>query len=220
MEAVAARLAETVGRIGAAAHRSGRSPDAVQLVAVSKGHPAAAIVSAYEAGHRQFGESRAQELAAKVPELPADIEWHFIGPLQRNKVKSVRPHVVALHSLDRDSLATRWDGGPPAWLQVRLGGEVTKPGHEPSQVAGALGRAVDAGVTVIGLMTIPPPVENPNDARPWFVQLRRLRDAVIDDFPSVQHLSMGMSADFEVAVEDGATIVRVGSTIFGPRIQH
>ncbi len=165
-ELIAMRLRETLDRVHAAARRSGRSPDDVQLLAVTKGHPAAVVASAYQTGHRRFGESRAQELGAKAADLPPDVEWHFIGPLQRNKVKGVRPLVAALHSIDRDSLAVSWDGGPPALIQVRLGGEPTKHGYEPADAHRAVANAVGAGVDVIGLMTIPPPSEPAGDAAP------------------------------------------------------
>lgn len=214
------RLAATIDRIEAAAQRSGRAADDIQLLAVTKGHPAAIVAAAYEAGHRQFGESKAQELQAKAAELPADIEWHFIGPLQRNKVKIVRPLAVALHSLDRDALAVAWGAGPSALVQIRLGGEPTKHGYEPEDAFRAVEHAIGAGVPVVGLMTIPPPAGEGGEPRRWFAALRMLRDEIVRDFPSVRHLSMGMSDDFEDAIEQGATMVRVGSAIFGPRNQH
>jgi len=219
-ELISQRLAATLDRIEAAANRSGRSAGDVLLLAVTKGHPAMTVATAYEAGHRQFGESRAQELVAKAAELPADIEWHFIGPLQRNKVKSVRPLVVALHSLDRDSLAIGWGAGPSALVQIRLGGEPTKHGYEPHDAHRAVAHAIGAGVPVAGLMAIPPAAGEGEEPRRWFATLRALRDEIAREFPSVWHLSMGMSDDFEEAIEEGATMVRVGSAIFGPRNQH
>lgn len=211
------QLAVVRERVAQAAQRSGRHVDEVALVAVSKGHPVERVALAYEAGQRIFGESRAQELSAKVSAMPSDVEWHFIGPLQRNKVKLVRPVVRVLHSLDRDELARAWNTGPDALLQVRLGGEDTKHGFEPADALRAVSAASAEGVAITGLMTIPPPVDNPDDNRPWFAALRRLRDRIQKEHEAVSHLSMGMSGDFEVAIEEGATMVRVGSAIFGPR---
>lgn len=219
-ELVESQLAEVRARVARAAQRSGRHPDEVSLIAVSKGHPVESVALAYKAGHRIFGESRAQELSAKASAMPSDVEWHFIGPLQRNKVRMVRPVVQVLHSLDRDQLARAWKSGPDALLQVRLGGEETKHGFEPADVPRAVAAAIAEEVSIIGLMTIPPAVESPDDNRRWFATLRQLRDQIQSEHQSVSHLSMGMSDDFEVAVEEGATMVRVGSAIFGPRNQR
>lgn len=212
-------LGEVEERIAAACGRSGRPRDSVQLVAVSKGHPLEAIQQAYDAGQRVFGESRAQELSAKYGVVGPGTEWHFIGPLQRNKVRQVRPAVSLLHSLDRMELAGAWMKGPgqapPALLQVRLGGESTKHGFETTEVPAAIDGCRRLGVPVVGLMTIPPPSIDPQSSGRWFDQLRELRDSLAD--PTVQTLSMGMSDDFEVAIEHGATIIRVGSAIFGTR---
>jgi len=204
-----------------AALKAGRHDSDVRLVAISKGHPASAIEEAYRAGQRVFGESRAQELAGKVSALPADLEWHFVGPLQRNKVRQVRPAVRLLHSLDRIELAEAWMKGPgaapPALLQVRLGGESTKHGFDPDAVPEALERCARLGVMVVGLMSIPPPARPGGDVSRWFSQLRSMRDVHGGSYPSLTELSMGMSDDFESAIAHGATIIRVGSAIFGPR---
>ncbi len=213
------RLADVRRRVARAAEAAGREPSSVDVVAVSKGQPLDRIVAAYRHGHRTFGESRAQELQVKAAELPDDIVWHFVGPLQRNKVRVVQPLVRLLHSLDRDKLATAWGAGPPALIQVRLGGEPTKHGYEPSEVAAALAHAAAAGVMVAGLMTIPPPASKPADARPWFAQLRSLAESLSAEH-ELTHLSMGMSDDFEDAIAEGATMVRVGSAIFGPRTEQ
>ncbi len=215
------RLAAVRRRMAVAADRVDRDPGGVALVAVTKGHPPEVVERAYAAGQRRFGESRAQELTEKFEALPADIDWHFIGPLQRNKVRRVRTAVTLLHSLDRVELAEAWLKGPgrapPVLLQVHLGGEATKQGFDESEVEAAVDRCEALGVTVRGLMTIPPPANDPDDARPWFRTLRRLRDVVRDAHPEVTELSMGMTGDFEAAIAEGATIIRVGSAIFGPR---
>ncbi len=219
---IEARLQSVRDRVAAACARAGRNPDDVTLVAVSKGHPKEMIIAAHAAGQSIFGESRAQELAEKCQALPSGIEWHFIGPLQRNKVRRVRPVTALLHSLDRAGLAEAWVKGPgpapPVLIQVRMGGESTKHGFEPSETKEAALAAAELGLTVRGLMTIPPPVADPNEARPWFVLLRELRDELVGSgLESATELSMGMSGDFEVAVEEGATLIRVGSAIFGER---
>lgn len=212
-------LAEVEQRISTACARAGRPRDAVQLVAVSKGHPVEAVQAVYQQGQRVFGESRAQELAGKYHLIEPDATWHFIGPLQRNKVRQVRPAVSLLHSLDRIELAHAWMKGPgqapPVLLQIKLGGEATKHGFESEEAERALVTCESLGVRVRGLMVIPPPATVPDESRHWFATLRELRDKL--DRPDLVELSMGMSQDFEVAIEEGATIIRVGSAIFGPR---
>lgn len=216
-----ARLGEVVERVEAAAGRSGRRPGQVTVVAVGKGHPVEAIFRLYEAGHRDFGESRAGELEEKAARLPGDIRWHFVGPLQRNKVKRVRSVVVLLHSLDRRALAETWLKGPgrppPVLLQVNVGGEPQKLGVDPDRAEAATAEMIDLGIDLEGLMTIPPRAERPEDARPHFARLAAVRDRLARRWPGIADLSMGMSEDFEVAVEEGATMVRVGRAIFGPR---
>jgi len=212
-------LEEVEKRIVAACARANRPRESVQLVAVSKGQPIEKLQEAYRAGHRVFGESRAQELAVKYGAVGPDVEWHFIGPLQRNKIRQVRPAVAMLHSLDRIELATAWMKGPgqapPALLQVKLGGEATKHGFEIGAVRGAVDACEELGVPLVGLMAIPPHSSDQNEGRAWFEQLRDVRDSL--DHQAVRELSMGMSQDFEVAIEAGATIIRVGSAIFGVR---
>ena len=218
MADLADRYASVVERINRAASEAGRSSNDVGLVAVSKGHSVELIRSLYELGHRDFGENRAQELRAKVPELPGDIRWHFIGPLQSNKVRIVRPAVHALHSLDRMSLATAWLKGagspPPAYLQVNIGAEEQKSGVAVGDVLPTLERLAQLSVPVIGIMTIPPLTAEPEGARRYFVAMRELRDRIVVDHPDVAGLSMGMTNDFDVAVAEGATVVRVGRAIF------
>lgn len=211
-------LASITERIESACERAGRRPSEVELIAVTKGHAIAEIKRLYDQGHRDFGENRAQELRDKTDELPSDIRWHFIGPLQTNKVRIVRPSVVALHSMDRDSLATAWLKGPgdppPVYLQVNIGEEEQKSGVAPTDVTAFCARLVDLGHQVVGLMAIPPLVDDPERVRPYFRAMRRLRDELVEIHPSVTGLSMGMSDDFEVAIEEGATSIRVGRAIF------
>jgi PLP dependent protein len=221
--AVADRLADVGRRIGAAAQRAGRSPHAVTLVAVSKGFGAEHVRAALAAGQRDFGESRAQALEAKAAELAADaVRWHFVGRLQRNKANAVVRLAALIHSVDRPKLAIQIADQAaargrvqPVLVQVNVGQDPAKGGCRVEEVAGLVELVRDRdGITCQGLMTVPPMDEDP---RPHFRALRELRDALHADFPEVRHLSMGMSNDFEVAVEEGATIVRLGEAIFGPR---
>ena len=206
------------GRIARAAERAGRKPESIRLVVVSKGQRPAVIRDLYEQGHRDFGENRAQELAAKVDQLPSDIVWHFVGPLQTNKVRMVRPAVDLLHSLDREAVIPAWVKGPgsppPVLIQVRIGGEAQKHGVEPEGALQLCEQVQAAGIEVAGLMTIPPPVERPEQARPFFEQLVSVSDALQKSMPAARETSMGMTDDFEVAIEAGATIVRIGRAIF------
>ena len=211
-------------RITAAARRSGRSVDEITLVAVGKTHPIEVLMKAYDDGQRVFGENRAAELAAKAAAMPADVRWHFIGPLQSNKVRLVRPVAHLLHSMDRMSLATAWLKGPgappPALLEVNLGDEHQKAGVTVAEAPAMADRFLALGVDLQGVMAIPPQVDDPEASRPFFRRLALLRDELASSFPAMRELSMGMTDDFEVAIEEGATIIRVGRAIFGPRIQH
>jgi pyridoxal phosphate enzyme (YggS family) len=211
-------LASVSARMLAACERAGRSADDVELLVVSKGRSIEAIRRLYEAGHRAFGENRAQELRDKVPEMPADVRWHFIGPLQTNKVRVVRPAVVALHSMDRESLAFAWLKGqgmpPPVYVEVNVGNELQKAGVAPQDLGSFCDRLAEMGVPMVGLMAIPPVGEEPEDSRPHFARLRSLRDTIAGDHPEIVGLSMGMTDDFEVAIEEGATVIRVGRAIF------
>jgi pyridoxal phosphate enzyme (YggS family) len=218
---MATGLTDVRRRIAAAAARAGRDPQEITLVGVSKYASEEAILTAFEEGLEDFGENRATELVARSRLLPA--RWHFVGRLQGNKVRRVRPITHLLHSLDRPELAEYWVKGPgsppPALVQVDLAGEPQKGGIEPER-AGALVAAAEAlGIEVVGLMTVPPVPDPPETSRRWFRRLRELRDGIRLDHPAVAHLSMGMTDDFEVAVEEGATVLRVGRAIFGP-FQH
>jgi pyridoxal phosphate enzyme (YggS family) len=212
---------EVMERVAGAAQRAGRSVEEITVVAVSKTMSPADIMGVYDQGHRDFGENRAGELAEKTAELPEDIRWHFVGALQSNKARLVRGVVTLLHSMDRRSLGKAWMKGhgvpPPVLAQVNLGDETQKSGVDPEDVEGALEWMEGLGLVVRGLMAIPPIPDHPEDSRRHFVRLRELRDEVRSTQPDVTELSMGMTDDFEVAISEGASIIRVGRAIFGPR---
>jgi pyridoxal phosphate enzyme (YggS family) len=224
---VAAALQRVRERIDAAAERAGRDPGGVTLVAVSKGHPPSLIREAIAAGQQDFGENRVQEAAAKYKELGTEVRWHFVGRLQRNKVKDLVGWVDLIHSVDRPELAAEIGnraaatGAPQEVLaEVNVTGDRGRGGVMPAGLAPLLEEAATvAGVRVTGLMAMAPIVSSPEGARPYFRRLARLRDEAATRFPhlGIHHLSMGMSQDYEVAVEEGATLVRVGEAIFGRR---
>jgi pyridoxal phosphate enzyme (YggS family) len=208
-------------RISAASVRAGRSENEVTLVIVSKGQSVETINTLYQRGERDFGENRAQELASKVDQLPGDIRWHFIGPLQSNKVRIVRPIVTLLHSLDRPELGPAWIKGPglapPALLQVNVGREPQKHGVNSEDAVRVFGDLIAIGVDLIGLMAIPPAADNAEATRSDFAEMRSLATLVAANHPGRDSLSMGMTDDFEVAIEEGATFVRVGRAIFSDK---
>ncbi|WP_298273580.1 YggS family pyridoxal phosphate-dependent enzyme [Geobacter sp.] len=226
--AIAGNLAIIRGKIAAAARRAGRDPAEVRLVAVSKTKPAAAVEEAARAGQRLFGENYVQEFTAKAREVREEVEWHFIGHLQSNKVKYLAGLVTMIHSVDRLSLAEEIDR---QWgrlgavcdvlVQVNIAGEATKSGTSADALVEFV-RSVAARphLRVRGLMTMPPFFDDPEAARPYFRELKRLAGIVAaGNIPGVTmaELSMGMSGDFEAAVEEGATLVRVGTALFGER---
>jgi pyridoxal phosphate enzyme (YggS family) len=227
--AIAARLAEVRGRIAAAASRCGRDPATVRLVAVSKTYGAEHVAAAIAAGQRDFGENKVQEGLQKIGAVAdTTIRWHLIGHLQSNKARKAGEAFDWVHAVDSVGLLQKIDAAaagagrrPRLLVQVDLAGEATKHGAAPGEVTeifAAAGQCIAA--ELVGLMLLPPAVEDPEEARPWFQRLRRVRDelAAAGVPPGrLSELSMGMSHDFEVAVEEGATIVRVGSAIFGPR---
>ncbi len=214
----AGALNDVKRRIVAAARRADRDPSDIRLLAVSKGRSDEAVRELYDAGQRAFGENRPQGLVARIRgHLPDDIDWHFIGNVQRRAIKVIAPQIVLLHSLDRDSIVEAWgrlENPPPALIEVNIGSEPQKHGFEPGQVRRTADRVTDLGIPLHGLMIIPPRVQEANDARRWFSELRELSELVRIDHPSAVELSMGMTDDFEVAVEEGSTIVRVGRAIF------
>ncbi len=226
MSSIAERWREVRAKVDAACERAGRSPDEVTLVAVSKMHPASAVLEAAAAGAIDFGENYAQELATKRAECAASpqIRWHYIGRLQRNKAKLVAGHVALVHAVDSVDLAAELGkraGGviQPILLAVNAAGEESK-GGVTAETASALAKAIGEvpGVRLDGLMTMPPPSDDPEASRPYFEALRGLRDRIAGELGRpLPALSMGMSGDFEVAIACGATHVRVGTAIFGAR---
>ena len=212
-------------RIEEACRRSGRKREDVLLVAVSKKFPLDMIFEARRLGLRDFGENYAQELRDKQKEAGGDaIRWHFIGALQRNKVKYVVGKADLVHAVDNMALVAELDkraasSGVCVRALVEInGGEESKNGIKASELPEFLeGASEFRSVSLEGLMIMPPYFEDPEMSRPWFSGLREMRDKVSGEFPGIQELSMGMSNDFEVAIEEGATILRVGSALFGPR---
>jgi PLP dependent protein len=220
------RWQEIRERIAAATARSGRPVDSVTLCAISKTFPAEAIADAYAIGQRDFGENRVQELLSKAPALPPDIRWHLIGTLQSNKVRKILGVASLVQTVDRLDLAqdlsriARELGKTISLLlQVNVSRDPAKAGFAPEVIRSALPRlAVLPHLRITGLMTIPRLVETAEESRPDFAALRELRDELQTRhaYP-LPHLSMGMSSDYEVAIEEGATIIRVGSALFGER---
>jgi pyridoxal phosphate enzyme (YggS family) len=226
---IAHRLAHIRARIAAAARSAGRDPSSVRLVAVSKTFPIDAIAEAYAAGQREFGENRVQEALQKIAATSdLDIKWHLLGHLQTNKAKKAAPAFSTIHSVDSVELLHKIDDAaadmgctPELLIQVDLAGEATKFGVSPGDVPRLFDAAAGCrAARVAGLMTLPPIPESPEDARPWFRRLRDLRDQWLAAGvpPSMlAELSIGMSGDFEVAIQEGSTMVRVGTAIFGAR---
>jgi hypothetical protein len=216
---IAANLRAVRERIDAACARAGRSPDEVTLIAVSKGFSADEVATAYEAGQRDFGENRVQEAVAKIDALAArgiEPRWHLIGHLQTNKAKLAAGRFAIVHSVDSLRLAQELSKHAhrlPVLLEVNVAREAGKFGFVPEEVAPALSSiALLAHLDVRGLMTVAPLTDDPEAVRPVFRGLRELRDAL-----GLREVSMGMTNDHEVAIEEGATIVRVGRAIFGER---
>jgi pyridoxal phosphate enzyme (YggS family) len=213
--------ADVLEQMAAAADRAGRDLASIRLVAVSKAKSVTDIEKVYALGHRDFGENRAQEMVEKAARLPDDIRWHFIGGLQTNKARSIRPITHLLHSMDRESLGAAWAKGsglpPPVLLQVNTGHEEQKSGADPERAGQVLDHLIGLGIEVLGLMAIPPYSDDPEQQRPHFAMLRELRDRLAPAQPSLVELSMGMTDDFEVAIEEGSTVIRVGRAIFGER---
>lgn len=221
------QLGEIRNAIARAATRAGRTAESVTLLAVSKTFPVSDIMQAYADGQRIFGENRLQEAMEKMPHMPQDCQWHLIGPLQRNKVRKALEQgftlIQAVDSMKLASTISRIAGelGITAriLLEVNIDGEASKHGFPPAELEREWAALTELpGLDIRGLMCIPAPVDNPQDARPAFAALRKLAEQLRERGPlPLTELSMGMSHDFEVAVEEGATIVRVGSAIFGKR---
>ena len=209
-------------RVAIAAEAASRDAAEITLIAVSKAKTVSQIRAVYDKGHRDFGENRAKEMAEKVALLPGDIRWHFVGALQSNKARLIRTTTHLLHSMDRTSLALAWAKGPglppPVLLQVNIGREPQKSGVMPEDVETTTEKLITMGMEVVGLMAIPPLGRSPEDSRQYFAAMRKLRDGLAEREPAIVHLSMGMTDDFEVAITDGASMIRVGRAIFGERI--
>jgi pyridoxal phosphate enzyme (YggS family) len=223
------RLAQIRARIADAAARADRASSDVRLIAVSKTFPVDAVRAAYDAGQRDFGENRVQEALQKIA-TAADMEirWHLIGHLQSNKARKAAERLAVIHSIDSADLLARVDAAAEAaqrplqlLVQVDLAGESTKHGAVPDALPAIFAAArLCTAARVVGLMLLPPFAENPEDARPWFERLRGHRDRLLDSGvppAMLRELSMGMSHDFEVAIAEGATMVRIGTAIFGER---
>jgi pyridoxal phosphate enzyme (YggS family) len=211
-------------RIAKACQRSGRSRDDIKLIAVSKRKPAEAVMEAAEAGQILFGENRVQEAQAKIPLCPPSLHWHLIGHLQSNKAKLAASGLFRMiHSVDSEKLIRALDAHAatplPILIQVNVSGEGSKSGCAPADAAALIDAANNCSqVEVHGLMTIPPFTPDPEKARGVFSKLRKLRDELQEKTGTpLPELSMGMSNDFEIAIEEGSTFVRIGSSIFGER---
>ena len=230
VESIRERVAHVLGRVARAAERSGRKGEEIRLIAVGKTKPAELIGEAIEAGLAVFGENYVQEAEGKISAYP-QAEWHFIGKLQRNKVKKAVSLFSWIQTVDSLSLLMEisrraGEAGKvlPVLAEVNLAGEASKAGMEPE----ALSELIEAspglpGISLRGLMAIPPWTEDPEESRPYFIRLRELLAECVSRGGAGEHmteLSMGMSNDFEVAIEEGATMVRVGTAIFGSRVRR
>ena len=216
-----------MARIESACRRAGRPPSEVTLVAVSKTVPAPRVSALLEAGQTVFGENRVQEALGKMEAVGPPARWHLVGHLQRNKARHAVGVFDLIHSVDDLELAREIDRRAaargivqPVLVEVNVAGEASKEGVAPAALPGLLeGMAPFRAISVQGLMAIPPPAEDPEASRPWFRELGRLRDDAARRLgAAVPHLSMGMSDDFEVAIEEGATLVRIGRALFGERL--
>ena len=226
MKYIQENLIDIRERIISAAEKAGRDPQSVKLIAVSKTFPAEAVESAYDAGQRLFGENKVQDLAFKNAALPKDIEWHMIGHLQSNKAKLAVENADYIHAVDSvkllkkiDRLAGELACSPKVFIEVNISGEESKFGADTEQVKDLARAALQCeNITVAGLMTMAPFGVPEDELRFVFSSLLKLRDSLQDEFGlNLPELSMGMSGDFEIAIEEGATMVRIGTSIFGKR---
>ena len=226
MSSIPDNLERVREQIARAAANSGRSADDVELVAITKTHPAEKVCEAVEAGQTLFGESRVQEARAKIPELSSNLRWHFVGHLQKNKVRQVLPLFEMIHSIDSFALArdinriAEEEGlYPRVLLEVNVGGEGSKFGFAPDDLRGQMEALLALPrLSIEGLMCIPPLAVEEEDSRKFFVRVRELRDSLEKEFSmKLPQLSMGMTQDFVIGIDEGATLVRVGTAIFGGR---
>lgn len=227
---ISANLERIRNEVADACARAGRNPAEVALMAVSKVHPVEALLEAYAAGQRLFGENRVQEAQGKVEQLRTELveglELHLIGPLQNNKTSKAAEIFDAVDTLDSMKTATRLNAAAEALgktlrvlVEVKLSHEESKHGLAPEELPGLLVELVTLPrLRVCGLMTVPPWSEDAESARPYFQRLRQLRDENVAVYPMLTELSMGMSGDYRVAIEEGSTCVRVGTAIFGKRV--
>jgi PLP dependent protein len=226
MDEIGQNLKKVTDAIAEASGRVGRQADQIQLVAISKTHAAEKVRAAYDAGQILFGESRVQEARVKIPELPSALRWHFVGHLQKNKIRHALPLFELFHGIDDVDLArdlnriAEEDGmHPRILLEVNVAGEGSKFGFKPELLRQEMESLLALPrLSIEGLMTIPPLAEEAEASRKFFAALRELRDALEKEFAvKLPALSMGMTNDYEIAVEEGATLVRVGTAIFGER---
>jgi pyridoxal phosphate enzyme (YggS family) len=226
MVSIAETLERVRDRIAEAAANAGRAVNDVELVAITKTHPAEKVREAVEAGHTLFGESKVQEARAKIPELPSNLRWHFVGHLQKNKIRHALPLFELFHGVDSVALAREInriaveDGmHPRVLLEVNVASEGSKFGFKIENLRAEMESLLELPrLSIEGFMCLPPLVEEPEASRKYFVQLRDVRDSLEKEFDvKLAHLSMGMTQDFWIAVEEGATLVRVGTAIFGER---
>lgn len=210
-------FADVNRRIADACERAGVDRDSVHLVVVSKTQSDDAVREVYDLGQRVFAENREQGLRARDEAgLPDDIDWHFVGPLQSRKVKSVSQRCVLLQSLDRPKLARLWGDHStvPALIQFNLAAEPQKSGYAPHDADQVIDEVLEAGVPVRGVMAIPPVADDPHEVRPWFALLYGIYERYRERYPGIEVCSMGMTDDFEVAIEEGSNMVRIGRAIF------
>jgi PLP dependent protein len=228
VETIATNLERVRQQIAQAATKAGRAIDEIELVAISKTHGAEKVHAAFDAGQTLFGESRVQEARLKIPKLPSAIRWQFVGHLQKNKIRHALPLFELIHSVDSLALAQEMNRiaeeeglHPRVLLEVNVAGEGSKFGFPPGTLREQMETLLALSrLSIEGLMTIPPLAEEPEASRKFFVQLRELRGALEKEFNmKLPHLSMGMTSDFPIAVEEGATLVRVGTAIFGERLR-
>lgn len=226
MNGISERLDQVRAEITEAAQKASRDPDEIELLAVSKTHDAEKVRQAVVGGQLLFGESKVQEARAKIPLLPSNLRWHFVGHLQKNKIRHALPLFELIHSVDSLELAEQIerigteDGFfPRVLLEVNVAGEGSKFGFRMEALERAMERLLELKrLSIEGLMTIPPYSDDKEKSRRYFVRLRTVRDELERKFQvKLYHLSMGMSDDFPVAIEEGATLVRIGTRIFGPR---
>jgi pyridoxal phosphate enzyme (YggS family) len=228
MPSIAENLERVCEQIAQAAAKAGRAIDEIEVVAITKTHPAEKVREAIEAGQTLFGESRVQEARAKIPELPSNLRWHFVGHLQKNKIRYALPLFELFHGVDSLALAQEInriaaDEGmhPRVLLEVNVAGEGSKFGFSTDKLREQMEELLALQrLSILGLMTIPPLADKAEASRRYFVELRQLRDRLQTEFHvDLPQLSMGMTQDFPIAVEESATLVRVGTAIFGERVR-